>query len=65
MNDEPLIDTRNPETLTLRDRFAMAAISKIIEVCADDPRQPGESFEQYFARRAYWIADAMLAERAK
>ena len=62
---EPLIDTRRVETVTLRDQFAMAAIPAIIVVCVDDPRNSDESHEQYFARRAYMLADAMMCERAK
>lgn len=64
--DEPLIDTRDHQQApTLRDQFAMAVISIVIETCVDDHRQPNETHEELFAKRAYQIADAMLAERAK
>jgi len=42
------------ETVTLRDQFAMAALPSVIR---DDHRQ------DHIAKRAYQIADAMLAAR--
>ena len=51
--------------MTLRDYFAASALSGVVERCALDTKEPGESIEQYFARRCYNLADAMLAERAK
>jgi hypothetical protein len=58
-------NTFHYEGMTLRDYFAAASVPAIIQVCANDMRRDGESREQYFARAAYAIADAMLAERAK
>lgn len=51
--------------MTLRDYFAAKALPSIIKQCAFDTRQPNESIEQYFSRRAYNLADAMIAERTK
>lgn len=44
--------------LTLRDKFAMAALPKVIEIA-------GEIFAEECASRAYEIADAMMAERKR
>ena len=49
---------------TLRDEIAMAALTAIVDVCRADT-MTGRTPEQYFAGRAYALADAMLAERAK
>jgi hypothetical protein len=57
MNNEPLIDARNLERKTLRDEFAMAALQGL---CANQAMTAAR-----FAQRAYELADAMLAERAK
>ena len=51
--------------MTLRDYFAGQAIIAIIPQCANDAKAFDESRQEYFARRAYEIADAMLKERAK
>jgi hypothetical protein len=51
--------------MTLRDYFAGQAIGAVINTCVSDPRREGESIEQYFARKAGEIADAMLSERSK
>ena len=46
-----------PETLTLRDQFAMAALGSLVrEYPYDDP---------HLAVAAYVVADAMLAERER
>lgn len=55
--------------MTLRDWLAGQAISGVICQCARDsrgrfPDEP-ETIEGMFARKAYAIADAMLAERAR
>jgi hypothetical protein len=49
--------------LSVRDYFAAKAMPQVLVQCASDTRNPGESIEDYFARRAYLLADAML--RAK
>lgn len=49
--------------LSLRDHFAASAILAIIERCDADHRQPHEHIADYFARKAYEVADAMLAAR--
>lgn len=55
--------------MTLRDWFAGQAIGAVIRQCAGDAAfgypQGVESMEQLFAGKAFAIADAMLAERAK
>lgn len=50
--------------MTLRDYFAAKALNCVPEQNAYN-MQDSESFECYMARRAYRIADAMLAERDK
>lgn len=45
---------RSHEGMTLRDYFAGKALPSVMHLCA-----------QSFARKAYEIADAMLAERLK
>ncbi|WP_287003366.1 hypothetical protein [Sphingobium sp.] len=55
--------------MTLRDWFAGQAIGAVIRQCAGDAAfgypEGIESMEQLFAGKAFAIADAMLAERAK
>ncbi len=55
--------------MTLRDWFASQAIGAVIRQCAGDAAfgypEGIESMEQLFASKAFAIADAMLAERAK
>lgn len=41
----------------LRDEFAMAALPSVFEIA------PGNASLQDIARRAYLVADAMIAER--
>ena len=48
--------------MTLRDYFAAKAVSQIIATCANDTTH-GMSEADYFAGRAYEIADAMLKAR--
>ena len=45
--------------MTLREYFAGQAISQIIATCANDATY-GMTMADYFAARAYEIADAML-----
>jgi hypothetical protein len=49
--------------MSLRDWFAGQAIPAIIRQCASDLnyRDGAETAEQYFARKAYEVADAMIA----
>jgi len=49
--------------MTLRDYFAGRAVGSVMHLCASDTLLPGESIESAFARKAYAIADAMLAAR--
>lgn len=51
------------EGMSLRDYFAASAIPAIIERCGSDHRQPHEHITDYFARKAYEVADAMLLAR--
>lgn len=46
---------------TLRDEFAMAALAGLV---AYPGRQGEDNKPEHFARWAYYLADAMLAERA-
>ena len=52
------------EGMTLRDAFAGQAISQIIATCANDTTH-GMTKADYFAGRAYEIADAMLKARGQ
>lgn len=49
--------------MTLRDWFSGRALVGIINACAMDIRRNGESTETMFARKAYSVADAMIAAR--
>lgn len=49
--------------MSLRDWFAGQALSGVIRMCAGDTRREGETIDEYFARAAYEIADAMLEAR--
>ena len=52
----------------LRDRFAMAALAAMTQLCEQDEEVAGWSFREraaYIARATYMIADAMIRERAK
>ena len=53
--------------MTLRDWFAGQAIPAVIRQCAGDMAfgEREGTIEEYFARKAYEIADAMLAESYK
>ena len=61
----PIETTATPwaEGMTLRDWFAGQALVGIINACAMDTRERGETTENMFARKAYSIADAMLEAR--
>ena len=49
--------------MSLRDWFAGQAIPAIIERCGADHRQSHEHITDYFARKAYEVADAMISAR--
>lgn len=51
--------------ISRRDWFAGQAVGSVMHLCARDTLAPSESLEASFARKAYAIADAMLAESAK
>lgn len=53
--------------MSMRDYFAGQAIGAIIRQCASDLQftDGSETLEQYFARKAYEVADAMMKEREK
>lgn len=51
--------------MTLRDWFAGQALAGVVTACRNDTRKGDETHEEMFARKAYAIADAMLAEREK
>lgn len=56
---------RSAEDWTKRDEIALAVLPTVVQVCAGDrPREVGtETHEQMFSRKAYALADAMLAAR--
>lgn len=49
--------------LTIRDAFALSALPAVIEICGGDTIRGSGTIEDYFARKSYAIADAMLRER--
>lgn len=51
--------------LTLRDWFAGQGLPACVSRCHPNEREDGETFAEMYARKAYELADAMLAERAK
>ena len=66
--DEPLIDTRNLATKTLRDEFAMHAMQALVSNYGEGlviEIRDGLRGAAGTSKVAYVIADAMLAERAK
>ena len=64
---EPTEESIKEDEVVLRDNFAMAALTGVIIQCSGDRADvlEGRSPEQYFAWKAYGLADAMLAEREK
>lgn len=58
-------EDRSAEDWTKRDEIALAVLPTVVQVCAGDrPRETGtETHEQMFSRKAYALADAMLAAR--
>lgn len=70
MNDEPLIDTRKMECMTLRDWFAGMAMQGLyacpVQIFNSDGTPAAcPSLGEDMARLAYQQADAMMKERAK
>ena len=58
-------EDRSAEDWTKRDEIALAVLPTVVQVCAGGrPREAGtETHEQMFSRKAYALADAMLAAR--
>jgi len=61
-NDGYTLSMRDPG-MTLLDYFAGQALPAVMHLCAKDTLRPDETLEQSFARKAYDLAAAMLAER--
>lgn len=51
--------------MSLRDYFAAQSLPGVMSVCCGDHRLGNETMEQLFARKAYQLADAMMAHRTK
>jgi hypothetical protein len=49
--------------MSLRDWFAGQAVVACIQKCVPQECDTGENMEQMFARKAFLVADAMLAAR--
>lgn len=58
-----VVEPATDYTPTLRDQFAMAALTGVIRTCKADTLEPRQTMEQHFANKAYAVADAMLAAR--
>lgn len=56
---------KDADGMTLRDYFAGQAVGSVMHLCARDTLLPGESIEAAFARKAYAVADALLAARGQ
>lgn len=54
------------DALEIRDRFALAALPAVMQVCADDNDyiMTVETREEFYARKSFAIARAMMKERA-
>lgn len=50
-------------SMSLRDAAALAALPAVINVCEHNIREPDETMEQRFARKAWEVADAFIAAR--
>lgn len=48
---------------TLRDEFARDALRGVMVTCQNDTRLAGETSPEMFARKSYFVADAMLEAR--
>lgn len=51
--------------LTIREHYAALALPAVVSACAKDTLKAGELIDELFARKAYRLADAMIAEGAK
>lgn len=51
--------------MSLRDWFAGQALVAVMDLCKTDSRNANETISEMFARKAYLMADAMLAAREK
>ena len=58
-------ETIDTPGMTLRDWFAGQALASTMRLVTSYESAPGEGMAQTFARRAYEMADAMLAAREK
>jgi hypothetical protein len=47
----------------LRDEFARDALRGVMVTCQNDTRLAGETSPEMFARKSYFVADAMLEAR--
>ena len=56
-------DASDMPGMSLRDWFAGQVLGGVIAATKSDTREPNETHEQMFARRAYALADALLAAR--
>ena len=57
------LEYRPPLVATIRDQFAMAALTALGQVFARDWHSPNEYQVKRMAECAYMVADAMLAAR--
>jgi hypothetical protein len=48
---------------TLRDEFARDALRGVMVTCQNDTRLAGETSPEMFARKSYFVADAMIEAR--
>ena len=63
-NTQNLSVTSGADGMSLRDWFAGQALVACIQKCVPQECNTGENMEQMFARKAFLVADAMLAARA-
>lgn len=64
--ETPAIIPLKEDAMDVRDRFALAALPAAMQVCADDNdyMMTAETREEFYARKSYSIARAMMKERA-
>lgn len=51
--------------MTIEDYFAAHAISAVIASCVNDDKSPDITMPEFFALKAYEIADALSKERTR
>ena len=51
--------------MDLRDWFAGQALPGVMDLCRDDTPQEGETVPEALARKAFEVADAMIAARGQ